>query len=71
MFFPEQSCVHGSGVQESAPTARFLGTSPRNGRDDHVCPKGSPWSTYQKIRELGYNLMKSYMFMDQESTNRQ
>ena len=44
---------------------------PRNGRDDHVCPEGHHGRHNEKYRQVGYNLMNTYVFMDLESKIRQ
>ena len=49
----------------------FLDLLPRNGRIDHVYPKGHHGRCNDKIMEIGQNLMNRYLFMDQEAKNRQ
>ena len=48
-----QLCDHGSGVHESAIIAQILETPPRNGHDDHVCPKGQHGLHTEKYVEWG------------------
>ena len=50
---------------------RFLGSPPRNGRDDHVCPEGHHGPHNDENDRYGVNLMNSYLFMDTDPKKRQ
>ena len=51
---PEQSCVHGLGVPESAPTARFPGELPSMWLWRPRVPNGSLWSLSPKYVVEGF-----------------